>query len=132
MGKLTPQKFIVEQFQDQASWIGPMFSSLNAFINDVVIAFNNNLNIADNLYQEIKEIKFKNSSVNFPLKFRTKYSVYPKGMIPIFLFNETLSANSGQVPVLTWSYSNGEISISSLTGLTADSTYTIRLLVING
>ena len=62
MSKLSPQKFIIEQFQDQASWISPLFSSLNTFINDLVINFNNNITIKDNLYQEIKEIKFKNDS----------------------------------------------------------------------
>lgn len=132
MSKLSPQKFIVEQFQGQADWIGPLFSSLNSFINDVVISFTNKLTISDNLYQEIKEIKWKNNSGDFPLKFKTKFISNPVGMIPIFLYNNTLSANSAQVPVLTWSYGNGEISITALTGLTAASTYTIRLLVIYG
>lgn len=135
MGKVTPTKFTVEQFQEQADWIGNLFSGLNIFINDVVINFTNNLTVSDNLYQEIKEIKFQNSAANLPLKFKAKFNAYPKLVYLGYVFNNTLGAYATGLtaaPFIEWSFANGEITISSITGLTASSVYTIRIHVIYG
>jgi hypothetical protein len=132
--KIKPQKFTLEQFQEQASWIGGLFSTLNQFINDIWISYNNNLSIEDNLYQEIKEIKFKNDSNNFPMKFRTKFNVFPQGLMPIYLFNNTIGSMAvpSVSPYIQWTFKDNEIIIDSITGLTASTTYTIRILVIYG
>jgi hypothetical protein len=132
MGKLTPQRFTVESFQDQASWIGPLLSSLNSLINDLVINFNNGLTIADNLNQEIKEISWKNDANNLPLRFTTKFNKLPQGLSVIYLFNTTDGVYSTQAPWLEWTYQNNQIVISDITGLTASKNYTMRLLVIYG
>lgn len=130
--QLKPQKFTIETFRSQADWIGNLLSPLNAFLNDLVIASTNKFTISDNLFQELKEIRFKNSSVNFPLKFRTKFQSFPQGITPIYLFDNDSSAPALEFPILKWTYSNGEVIIDSLSGLTADKTYTMRLLVIYG
>lgn len=132
MTKINPQKFTTEEFQDQASWIGKLFSGLNGFTGSVVTAFSNGFTVEDNLYQEIREIKYVNSSGNFPLKFKTKFSVHPKGLVPIYLLNNTLGSYSTAAPWVVWSYADGQVSISDISGLTASSTYTIRLLVLYG
>lgn len=132
MAKISPQKFTLESFPKQIDWIGPLLSSLNTFISEVVIGITNNLSIADNLFQEIKEIKFKNEAVTFPLKFRTKFASFPKGFAVIYLYDNDLNEMSGEFPIVKWTYNNNEFIISSMTGLTADKTYTIRLLVIYG
>lgn len=132
MGKLTPQRFTVESFPDQADWIGPLLSSLNSFMNDLVINFNNGLTITDNLFQEIKEISWKNDSVNFPIRFSTKFNKIPQGLNVIYLFNTTDGVYSTAAPWLEWSYSNGQVVISAITGLTASKNYTMRLQVIYG
>ena len=67
MAKINPQKFTNEDFPDQRDWIGKLFSPLNQFLGDVARAFANKINIEDNLFQEIREISFKNSTNNFPL-----------------------------------------------------------------
>jgi len=132
MSKLTPQKFVIENFASQASWIGPLLSSLNSFFNDLVISSSNKFSIEDNLFQEIKEIKFKNDSNNFPLSFKTKFNVNPKGIILIYNYDNTLATCATQTPVICWRFSNNEIIIDSITGLTASTVYTFRLLVIYG
>ena len=130
MAQINPQKFTTEEFQDQASWIGKLFSPLNQFTNSVVLAFSNGFTVKDNLYQEIKEIKWVNSAQNFPLKFKTKFAVQPKGIIPIYLLNNTLGSYSTAAPWVVWTYADGQVVISAISGLTAASTYTIRLHVI--
>lgn len=130
--KINPQQFTTEDFPDQAKWIGKLFQGLNQFIGDVVNAFSNQLTVQENLYQEIKEIKWVNSTQNLPLKFRTKFAVYPKGLTPIYLLDNTTGNYSNLQPWVSWSYSDGQIIISEVTGLTPNITYTIRLLVIYG
>ena len=132
MSKLNPQRFSTEEFPEQENWISKLFQPLNQFTGEVVRAFSNSLNIEDNLYQEIKEIKYVNSATNFPLKFRTKYNVSPRGLSVIYLLNNTTGSYSTQQPWLVWSYKSGDVSIGDISGLTASSTYTIRLLVYYG
>lgn len=132
MSKLNPQRFSTEEFPDQQDWITKLFQPLNQFTGEVVRAFSNSLNIEDNLYQEIKEIKYVNSPNNFPLKFRTKFNSIPKGLSVIYLLNNTTGSYSLLQPWVVWSFNNGEILISDISGLTASSTYTIRLLLYYG
>jgi hypothetical protein len=130
MTAINPQKFTTEEFQEQASWIGKLFSPLNQFIQDVVSASTNGLTIQDNFAQEMKDIKWVNSGTNFPLKFKTKFAKYPKGIFPIYLFNNSLGSYSTLPPWVVWGYSDSQVTISDISGLTSGSTYTIRLLVI--
>ncbi len=132
MSKINPQSFSTEEFPEQQDWITKLFQPLNQFTGEVVRAFSNSFNIEDNLFQEIKEIKYVNSSSNFPLKFRTKFNSSPKGLSVIYLLNNTLGTYSLLQPWVVWSYQNNEVSISAISGLTASSTYTIRLLVYYG
>lgn len=132
MAKINPQKFTLEDFPDQRDWIGNLFSPLNQFLGDVFRSFNNQFTVEDNLFQEIREIKFKNATNNFPYKFRTKFNSTPKGLVPIYLFNNTTSAYATETPLVVWSYADQEINISQISGLTSNSSYTIRLLIIYG
>lgn len=132
MALIKPQKFIVEAFRDQASWIGSLLNPLNFMFNDLSLAFNNQITVKDNLYQEIKEIKFKNETASFPLRFRTKFNVYPQGMLMIYSYNNTLSTPAALNAAIDWTFTNNEIVISSISGLTASQSYTIKMLVIYG
>lgn len=132
MAKINPQKFIVEQFPDQASWIGSLFSSLNSFINEVFLAFQNKLTVEDNLFQEIKEVKFSYTANNLPVRFRTKFNIFPKGMILIYAYNDTDSSAPTTQPWPQWVFQNGEIIINDFDGLTSGKTYIMKFLVIYG
>ena len=132
MSQLKPAKLTLEDFPEQRSWIGTLFGVLNQFTNDIVQSYNNQLTVADNLFMEIREIKFVNQSGDFPLKFTTKFSSNPKGLTPIYLFDNTVGSYSPLTPQLVWSYADGALSISNISGLTAATTYTIRLLVLYG
>lgn len=132
MSLLDPQRFSVEEFPEQQGWIEKLFAPLNSFTGSVVQAFNNQLTIADNLYQEIKETKYVNTAANFPLKLKTKFNVQPRGVLPIYTYNNTIGAYSVLAPHVVWKWADGQLIISDISGLTTSSTYTIRLLIIYG
>lgn len=129
--KLTGQRFSIEAFKEQQSWISPLLSLLNQFFGEVIAGFSNNITVKDNLAAEIKEIKFINQAANFPIKFRTKLTQNPQGLSVIYAFDNTNSEmNFAAYPWVNWSYNNGEIRIESIQGLTAGRSYSIRLYVI--
>ena len=130
--KLSSQRFTMEDFKEQGNWLEKLFSPLNTFIGDLVRGMSNQVTIEDNLFQEIREISFKNTASNFPYTFKTKFSTIPKGLFPIYLFNSTLNSYSTETPLVVWDYGNNEIKITQISGLTANSSYIIRLVLIYG
>lgn len=131
MSKISPQRFSVEEFPEQQDWIGKLFTPLNQLTGEIVAAFANGLSVKDNLMQEIKEVKWVNSTTNFPLKFRTKFgNKAPIALLPGYLLNNTTGAYSTVQPWVVWSYKDGEVLISDVMGLVSGNTYTIRLVVI--
>lgn len=127
--KLSTQKFSVEQFQDQKSWIDKLFGPLNNFMAQVYQGLNNQLTVADNLYMEFKSLQFVNESSMFPIKFRTKYNKYPE-MVVVGKCIDSDGAYSSVHPLVTWTFSNQTLEIQSISGLTASKKYTIKLLII--
>ncbi len=130
--QLNSKQFSVEEFKDQATWIGKLFTGLNQFLGEVNQGFKNGMTVNDNLYQEIREVKWVNKAQNFPLKFITKFAVHPRGLMPIYLLNNTTGNYSSLQPWIAWGYSDGQVTISEITGLNPNETYTIRILVIYG
>lgn len=130
--RLTGQRFQTEDFKDQEKWISKLLSPLNKIFSDLVTIFSNNITIQDNMYQEIKEVLFINSTSNFPLRYRLKFNSIPKGLVPIYVYNKTNSEYANENPFITWDFSNGELVINEITGLTSSTQYIIRLLIIYG
>lgn len=132
MSKITPQNLSPEEFPEQQDWISKLFSPLNQFTREVVRAFSNGFSVEDNLFQEIKELGFTAVDGTYPLKFKCKFAVNPRGLTPIYLLNKTTGAYSEQAPWVRWSYADGQIIISDITGMIASNQYIIRLLIVYG
>lgn len=132
MSRINPQQFTVETFPEQQDWIGKLFSPLNQFTGDVVRAFRNQLTISDNLFQEIKEIKWVNQAANLPLRFTPKFNSQPVGLTYIYIYNNTDQVYSTTAPHVVWTFNGSQVVISDISGLTSGKTYTIKLLVLYG
>lgn len=130
--KINPAKLTLEDFPGQRDWIGPLFTILNTFTGDTVRGTTNQISVEDNLFQEIKEIRFKNIAGEFPLKFRTKFAPTPKGQYVIYLYDHTDETYSMQAPWVVISFANGQGVISSIENLIAGHDYTMRLKIIYG
>jgi hypothetical protein len=122
MSKINPQRFTAEEFPEQQGWIEKLFAPLNQFTGDVVRSYSNQLTIADNLFQEIREIKFQNTASNFPIKVKTKLTY-------IYILNNTTGSYSVLAPHIVWTWADSQLNISNISGLTASITYTIRVLL---
>lgn len=129
MARLTGTKLTAEAFKDQ-TWIGPLLSSINQLTSELIAALNSSLSISENLDQELKDITFINEAANFPLKFTTKFNRNPKTCQIAYCLNTTDGLTESITTLPVWSYANGSVSISSITGLTASKKYLIRAHLI--
>lgn len=129
--KLTSRKFSTEDFNGpEQSFIAKLIGPLNQLILELVSGLNsNNVTVKDNLFQEIKEIKFLNETITFPIKFKTKFIAAPVGLSVLYC-KDTLGGTASGQPFLDWSYSSQSITIASISNLTLSKTYLMRLHII--
>jgi hypothetical protein len=131
MSKLSPRKLTVEDFKDQQNWIGKLLSPMNDYFQQIYQGWNNGITVEDNLFREIRELKFTVDASTFPLRFKPKFASTPKGMNLIYCIDAD-GTDLTQVPCVNFRTNNGLIEITSIGGLTTGHTYTLRLEVIYG
>jgi hypothetical protein len=98
----------------------------------LLAAFKNGFNISENLYQELKEITFENQTANFPLQFGAKFGTIPLAVMIVYCHNNTDATTVAITSLPLWEYTNGNIKITSISGLTTGKIYTIRVHAIYG
>lgn len=131
MSKVTPRKLTIEDFKDQQAWIGKLLSPLNDFIQQTIGAFSNGLTVEDNLFREIRELKFVVDAGAYPQRFRPKFKGYPKG-INLIDCRDSNGADLTTTPFVNWRLNNDLLEVTSVVGLTSGHTYILRLEVIYG
>lgn len=130
--KINPRKLLPEDFQDQTGWIEKLLNPINLYFQESYSAFSNNLTVEDNLYREIKEFRINNyDSSILPIRIKTKFSAQPKGLNIIYCVNNN-GSNISSTPFLNWTYSNNQLLINSIVGVTNGESYTIRIEIIYG
>jgi formylmethanofuran dehydrogenase subunit B len=131
MAQLSTTKLSIESFKDQP-WIGPLLSMLNGQTSELLAAFKNGLTINENLSQELKELNFTNDSVAFPLRFSLKFNTVPKAVQIVYCLNKTDNVTEAITTLPVWTYANGSVVLSSITGLTSGKNYLLRVHIIYG
>lgn len=126
--KLSSKRFLAEDFKDSPELL-PLLTALNTTLQELQLLNINKVNIEDNLNQEILELKFLNDSVAFPMRVKTKFATTPKGLSCIYC-QATDGTTASNTPWFTWSFANQLLTISSMTNLTSNKTYNIRLHII--
>lgn len=102
----------VEDFPDQAQWIGPLFVILNAFTTIVGQIFDQNIDFATNIKSVTKDFDF--SSLTYPIIFAWPFSQAQPQALSV-----CKSSKDGVATVMlpAWRYnaSTQEITVSYLT-----------------
>ena len=122
-----------EDLKEAPPWINGLIDPLNSFMETVYQTLNSNVTLQENVASFLKEVTY------------TTPSTYPSGVADIEVMNELKTRAIGLMvmqvydktnyvpapgPVYTpWVENNGQIVISTITGLEASKTYLIRLLV---
>lgn len=102
----------VEDFPEQASWIGRLFVTLNQFIQSVQNIFDYNIDFATNIRSVTRE--FDTTSITFPITFQWTFTqVKPQALTVL----NAMAGTSATCLVPAWSYdsSTSLITVSYLT-----------------
>lgn len=129
----TQKKILREDLKDAPPWVNPLIDTLNTFMENVYQALNRNITYGDNINSQIKELQYRTTasypSAQEPLEFQSTLKTKPIGVQALQVYEKsTYTAPPGPV-YIPWVEQNGQIIISTITGLEADKTYVIRFLV---
>lgn len=133
--KLEPVRIKTNDFpEEDKPFIDSLGGILNPFIDKLIIAFNKNLSVDDNLPFEFKTLDIKVDTNGVPLINQTVKTALTnfKGYICI---NVTDVNNTGNLPsaspFLMTKTSADQVKIVKITGLTANTSYRLVLLGIS-
>lgn len=134
--KLPTQKRIMrEDLKGAPEYINGIIDPVNTFMEKSYQAFNKNITFQDNIASFVKEITYKTDST-YPaaqaiITFKNELKVRPIGVQIMQAYDKATYVPAPGPVYIPWVLDNaGDIAIYTITGLEADKTYVIRLLVI--
>jgi hypothetical protein len=128
----TVKKILREDVKEAPSWISRVIEPFNSVAETLYQAMNKNITFSENIRCFTKEISYKTTSM-YPVmddvQFANELRVKATGLLVVQAINsETYEPEVGTV-YAPWTEDNGTIVVRSITGLTASTNYTIRLLI---
>jgi hypothetical protein len=133
MSKLPTQKKILrEDLKDAPNWVNPLIDTINNFMELVYGALNGNITYSENISCFTREITYRTTSsypVEENIEFTNTLKTKTTGVQVLQAFERQTYAPAPGPVYVPWVENNGSIVVSSITGLAANKTYTIRLLV---
>ena len=133
MAKLPTQKKILkEDLKGAPDWINPMIDTVNSFMENVYQALNQNVTFSENVSCFIKELIYKTPST-YPtmdnVEFTSELKSKATGLFVMQAYERSTYTPAEGPVYVPWVEVNGTIVVYPITGLEADKTYIIRLLV---
>lgn len=136
-------KLVTENFPEQRSWIGPMFSIINKFIQDVVGAVNGGLEFQTNFYGKEIDLDFVYVSAALSLPSITwDLKSPPRALSVVSAYDNTPTTNRAFSPIilnLGWQLNqDNQVEISDvvqlsssggISGLTVGKRYKIKVRI---
>ncbi len=113
--------------------VSPIVEAFNSFAESVYQALNKSITFDENIASFIKEITYKTTSAYptmDPVEFTNELKTKAIGIIPLQVVNRADYVPAAGPVYIPWSENSGVISVNSITGLVASTTYTVRMLII--
>jgi hypothetical protein len=129
----TSKKVLREDVKGAPSWINPLIDTLNSFMETVYQAMNRNITFSENIGCVIKELTYKTPST-YPtgvdeVEFTSTLKVRATGLMLMQAYEKVLYTPPPGPVYIPWTENAGMIRIGTITGLEADKTYLIRILL---
>lgn len=127
------KRVLREDLKQAAKEIGPLIDVLNSFMETVYQAMNRNITLNENIYCRIKELSYKTPST-YPagvldVEFMSDLNTKATGVMLMQVYDKALYLPPPGPVYVPWVENNGNIVVSTITGLEADKIYMVRLLV---
>lgn len=126
--RLPPiKRFLMEDFQTEASWIGRLIIPLNTFMTIMTNGLDNGMTISENMLAQIKTISV--SGATSQTSFLWPFQIKPIGCHVIACTKA--DGTPFQNPGVTFTFSQGLVQVT-LTGLSPTDNYFVTFHVIGG
>ncbi len=129
--KLPPTRRISrEQIPDAPDWVDQIIGPLNQFMETTYLALNNQLVIGENVAGEVRDLTVQTdgAAAIVPFSFASSLRVQPRGLI--ILQAKTVEGTYVGTTNPGWLANGNIVSVKSIGGLAASTSYTIRMAVI--
>lgn len=119
-----------EDFKNPDENLKSLIATLSRFMSSVYNVLNSGINVQDNLLGEFKDISFTSASIPITITLSSRISNVQAVMVASF--NEVANnyVASTFCPGITWRQVDRTIIIYGISGLTASTNYTMRLLIL--
>ena len=133
--KLPSQKKILrEDLKGAPEYVNGIIDPVNTFMEKTYQALNKNITLTDNIASFVKEITYKTTST-YPtgqptITFKNEIRTRPIGVLPMQAYDKATYVPAPGPLYIPWVIDDaGDIMVYTITGLEADKTYLIRLVV---
>lgn len=129
----TQKKILKEDLKSAPEWVDPLILILNTFMENVYQCLNRNVTFTDNLASFIYTLTYKTPST-YPtgvdqIEFLNQLKTKASGVIVLQAYDKSNYVPAAGPVYAPWVENNGSIVLGTLTGLEADKSYFIRLVV---
>lgn len=131
--KLPSQKRILrEDLKDAPDWVNGIINPVNSFMESTYQALNKNITLQENVASFIKEITYRTPST-YPVmeivEFTNSLKTRAIGVQIMQVYDKATHIPAPGPVYIPWIEEAGAIKIYPITGLEADKTYFIRLVI---
>lgn len=128
-------RLIAEDFEEEnQDLIGKVAFVMNPAFEQLVQAFNKNITVEDNLNMQVKDVEITVNSKGEPTtttSFKSSLKGTTKGLVVIKVDSlEKTTVYPTSTPFITFTESDGQVTINHVTGLVPNSKYQIRVFSI--
>jgi len=129
----SQKKILREDLKDAPSWVSGIIDPINSFMENVYQSLNKNITLQDNIASVVKELTYKTDSAypaaQEPVTFQNTLRASPIGVVVLQVYDKTNYTPPPGPVYIPWVNDNGMITLSTITGLEADKSYMVRLVL---
>ena len=129
----TQKKILREDLKDAPNWVNGIIDPINSFMETLYQSLNKNITLQENIASTVKEITYTTTSA-YPspqddVTFQNTLRTSPIGIVVLQVYDKANYTPPPGPVYIPWVNDNGTITISTITGLEADKTYLVRLVL---
>lgn len=130
----SQKKVLKEDMKGSETWINPMIDTVNSFMESVYQALNKNITFQENVSSFIREFTYTTVST-YPtdqpvIQFQNQLRTKPIGVFVLQAYDRSNYVPAPGPVYVPWVDVDGAINVSTITGLAASKSYTVRLLIV--
>lgn len=131
----TAKKVLKEDLKDAPDWVNNLIFPINAFMENVYQCLNKNVTLQDNIGSFIYTFTYKtvpsypSPTDQEPVEFLNQLKTRAIGVVVLQVYEKTTYVPAAGPVYVPWVENNGSIVTGLITGLEADKSYFIRLVI---